>query len=128
MKIALENRSSGPDLILLDDDSIIRDSWLLEAEAAGLRLLALSNDELIDEYLLDPTTPIFIDFELGNEKSGLEVANELKNRGHAQIVLISGYETLPTKTPNYISATRGKAWPTDLIVTSTNANKREIKE
>lgn len=128
MKTALEKRTSGPDLILLDDDSIIRDSWLLEAEAAGLRLLALSNDELLDEYLLDPTTPIFIDYELGNERSGLEVAKELKNRGHSQIVLISGYESLPTKIPNYISATRGKAWPTDFIVTSTNANKWEIKE
>jgi hypothetical protein len=128
MKVALERRCSGPDLILLDDESIIRDSWLLEAEAAGLRLLAVASDELLNEYILDPITPTFVDYDLGSKRSGLEVAKELKNRGHSQIVLISGYEMLPTEIPNYISATRGKAWPTDFIVTTKNAYEWECIE
>ena len=128
MIVALESRHSGPDLILLDDDSIIRDSWLLEAESAGLRLLALASDELLDEYLLDPITPIFVDYDLGRERSGLEVARELESRGHSQIILISGYEMLPAEIPNYISAPRGKAWPADLIVTTKDAYEWESKK
>ena len=102
---------TGPDLVLIDDDPIIRDVWLFEADIRGLRLLALADSTEIDDYDLSPAVPVYIDVQLSHGVSGLEVAQDLSRSGFRRIALTSGHQLDNTTLPDFIAEVVGKEFP-----------------
>ena len=79
--------------VLIDDDILVRDSWLMRAKRAGV---SLATFESIDEFKsilssLPKTLPIFIDSNLGQGIKGEDFAKQLFEAGFTDLYLATGY-------------------------------------
>lgn len=86
------------DLVLIDDDSLIRQTWILCAEDAELRIATF---EKVDDFLamnIAKPTPIFLDQFLGHGIMGQDVALVLQEQGYSKIHLATADSTLRTMT------------------------------
>jgi hypothetical protein len=86
---------SSIDAVLIDDDPLVRMSWKMVAQQKSKSLLVFSS---IDEFrekmkLLDFSTPIYVDSNLGGGIRGEEFALELAQSGFTQIFLATGYRS-----------------------------------
>lgn len=82
------------DLILLDDLDIVTEGWEMSAMLAGKDILTFNTIEDFEEALegIDPSTPIYIDSELGNGIKGEEYAEGLFHRGFKELYLATGHD------------------------------------
>lgn len=102
------------DVVLVDDDQLVRATWKLMARKAGkTALLYASADELlanIDSIKLD--TPIYIDFRLGNDNvQGVALAERLYQKGFSQLYFSTGIEKDEVPAMEIIKGVRGKNPP-----------------
>jgi len=82
-----------PGLVFIDDDEMMRMTWSLAAEDAGITLSTFAS---FDEFLQDKSkynkdTLIYIDSELGNNIKGEICAKHLFDEGFFEIHLATGH-------------------------------------
>lgn len=100
------------DAILLDDDPLIHQVWLMAAKKKGKNICCFSKKEDLFSSLKDypSNTPIYIDSNLGeNEQRGEEVARELYALGFTELYLATGYAANIIQAPSCIKRVVGKA-------------------
>lgn len=93
------------EIVLIDDNPLVRDTWAVLAKKLGVNLKAYSNLKDIDLNLIKKSTPVFVDHDLG-EENGLSIAQRLKTLGFYNVTLATGIELLKKDVKNI-----GKAFP-----------------
>jgi signal transduction histidine kinase len=101
-------------MILIDDDELIRLSWEMKAQMAGKSIKTFSNFNDFKNLMpqIDPSSEIFIDSELNADLKGEEVAKILFEQGFKSIHLCTGYSPEDFAPMPWIKSIRGKAFPT----------------
>lgn len=77
------------EIILIDDNPLVRDTWATLAKKVGLQFKTYASSKEIDFKYILRTTPIFIDHDLG-EEDGLNVAQRLLKLGFSNVTLATG--------------------------------------
>lgn len=107
----LKPRKNLYDLLLIDDDPMIHELWHFEASQQGKRLKTVLSLSELDLDRIDHQTPIFIDKNLGEGISGVQIAQELHNHGFKNISLTSGERLTRLGLPEFIRELRNKDFP-----------------
>jgi CheY-like chemotaxis protein len=104
-QVPLQHLTQSIDAILLDDDSLMGQTWSYAAHLAGRNLRVFDSPQAL--FAITPTlaqdVSIFIDLNLGHELSGLEVCERLFAQGFRDLHLATGAN--PTKTPAWLKIT-----------------------
>lgn len=102
------------DLVLLDDDDLIRSTWQMCAVSRKQKIATLesSADLLVLLPTLPMNTPIYLDYSLGEEQTGAEIAKILYEKGYHELYLATGYDgQLDFIKPEWVKAVVGKGYP-----------------
>jgi len=99
-----------PDLVLIDDDELIRAAWLMVARARGHQLSTFSSYEEFEKARIDPSVPIYVDLNLANDVCGIVIARNLLSSGYRKVFLSTGME-ITSDLPRGISGVIGKEYP-----------------
>ncbi len=101
--------------ILIDDDPLIEMTWTMAAKEhnKSLRYFTCPQDFFKACSEIDPTTPVYIDSNLGVDEQGQSikgeaVAKDIFEKGFKEIYLATGYAQEDIKTEAYIKAVVGK--------------------
>lgn len=83
-----------PDVILIDDDLIVRETWALLCREQGVQIVTVATlGELVARNLAGSEgVPVFVDHDLGGGVRGADVAAKLRERGYQRLYLATGYE------------------------------------
>ena len=118
MKIPVNpfNPVGDVDLILVDNEKIVRLMWEIGASNSGLKCKIFSS---IDELLvvsdsISKTTPIFLDSNLDGSIKGEDFAPILRGMGFQRILLATSYAHLHGTAVRHIDAVVGKSFDTAL--------------
>ena len=81
------------DAVLIDDDALTRATWKSAAARRGktFRSFASPADFLKQASAIDPSTPVYIDSELGDGAKGEEAALKIRELGFGEIWLATGH-------------------------------------
>jgi len=124
VRSSLENQVIGKcDLILIDNELMIRKTWSSKARRTGLKFFGF---ETLDDFLraeISKSIPIFIDVNLGQGASGIKAAEILNEKGFKAIHLSTGIKL--ESWPSFIRSVRGKEFPTDLFPPKVGGDLRE---
>jgi hypothetical protein len=99
-----------PDLVLIDDDELVRSTWSWMAKKSGHQLLCLDKFESFD-FTLSKDVPIYVDYLFSDKPKGTEYASQLLKAGFQKVYLTTG---LPARSVNAPSGLRGivdKSYP-----------------
>jgi hypothetical protein len=98
------------DLILLDDDALVRMTWEMRAKQKNKNILSLSSSAELWANIkeIDLENIIYIDVHLANEESGLDLSKELFNMGFKNLYLATGYEPETFANVTWIKGVIGK--------------------
>lgn len=109
---AVGKLDSSPDLVLIDDQNLNRQTWMLEASRANCHVLALASEAEILERDLSKEIPIYIDKHLGN-RSGLDVADNLHKQGFKKLYITTSHNLSKDERRKYkfLSGVVGKDFP-----------------
>ncbi len=101
------------DAVFLDNEEILRRGWEVEAKEKGISLLSTDSIQVIKNSLkkFGSYTQFYIDHNLGNKNSGLEVCRWLWSMGFREIFLATGYEPQNYRNISYIKSVVGKRPP-----------------
>lgn len=101
------------DLILLDDDELIRLSWDHSAQKQNRKIACYSKSaDLMNEINnISKSTPIYLDSELGEEKKGQDIALELFKMGYTNLILCTGHSPDQFKDMHWLTKIQGKNYP-----------------
>lgn len=82
------------DAVLIDDDELVGATWRMAAQRAGQRLLVLASAEAFWSRAphVSRTVPIYVDYNLSQERSGQQLVKELHAAGFAQLYIETGYD------------------------------------
>lgn len=98
------------DVILLDDDELIRLTWEERAKKNKLLFLSLANTEelwsKIDTFSGDSV--FYIDVNLSSHDNGEEVSKQLYDRGFTNLYLTTGYEKQKFEHVKWVKGIVGK--------------------
>lgn len=102
--------ASKVDAILIDNDDLVRDTWVMLAEKENLNLLTFSSysDFICNAKLLNANSPVFIDSNLGLNIKGEDKAVEILSLGFSKVILQSGYNF--SKAPKGVTKVIGKSF------------------
>ncbi len=98
------------DLALIDDDELVRATWKLRARDLKKKIAVFENMQDFLDARIAPNTPIYIDYHLQSELTGIDVASILKTEGYESLNLATGDESL-TDLPSFIRSVNGKEFP-----------------
>lgn len=101
--------------VLLDDDSLVRMTWKMQAEQTGIDIKIFEDpNELFSSISEMKKNSIFyIDSCLSNDQKGEDVAKKLYNMGYENLYIATGYESENFKHLDYIKGVIGKKPPWD---------------
>lgn len=101
------------DLILIDDDEIVRMTWEMAANMANKKLLAFSSTKDFDAQigLIHKNTEIYVDSILPNGEKGELYAKKLAELGFTNLYLTTGHNRSHFDEMPWIKAILGKAPP-----------------
>lgn len=93
--LAFEGKKHDIDAVLIDDDELVHMTWKHVAKSIGVKLKIYRdfNSFINDSDLIHFETPIYIDVNLGNGKSGEILGSELFQMGYKHIHLSTGYDS-----------------------------------
>lgn len=101
------------DLILLDDDELIRLSWENSAKKQNNKIACYARSSVllneIEQFSKD--TPIYLDSELGEEIKGQDVALKLYNLGFKNLIICTGHSPDQFKNMPWLTKIQGKNFP-----------------
>ncbi len=98
------------DLVLIDNDELMRMSWMLCACDLQKKIGIFENVNDFMAANVAPMTPVYIDLHLQNGINGLNVAEQLNKIGYDKLFITTGDETV-RDLPPYIKSIRGKDFP-----------------
>lgn len=106
-------QSSEIDAILIDDDPLVRDTWILQAKRAKKQIKTYeSPDEFYREMsVLQKKIPIYIDAHLSNNIRGEVVSQQLANAGFENIYIATGYNKDDLPDMPWVKGVIGKKPP-----------------
>ena len=101
------------DYIFIDDNQLIIDVWLMQAETSGKNVVTFSSISEAEKEIFnyDRTTPIYIDSTLEDDKKGEEYAKGMYEAGFKTIYLATGCDVREFPTMYWIKAIVGKEPP-----------------
>src|SRR5690606_12509708 len=99
--------TDGPLLVLIEDDFLVHELWGMVAQRSGKKLMSFLNPDEFWDQNIDERTPIYIDRQLQNGISGVELAKALWMRGFRNIYLATGEPADKFIGLNYISGVVG---------------------
>ncbi len=77
------------EIVLIDDNSLVRDTWTTLAKRLGIQVKAYARSKDIDFKQIIKSTPIFVDHDLG-EENGQDVYFKLQELGFTNVALATG--------------------------------------
>lgn len=77
------------EIVLIDDNALVRDTWTALAEKAGMKIKTYSASKDVEFKQFSKNTPFFIDHEL-KEENGLKVVHKLLKQGFTNVILATG--------------------------------------
>ncbi|MCW5590069.1 MAG: HAMP domain-containing histidine kinase [Legionellales bacterium] len=88
------NRTELFDLILLDDDPLIRTAWEFSAKLENKKIKTFSHFKELEQALpfFEKFIPIYLDYSLSEELTGTMVAEKLASMGFTELYLATGFE------------------------------------
>ncbi len=88
------------EIVLIDDNPLVRDTWKTLAERMGLIIHSYSSfGEFQINKVLNTETPIFVDYELEDE-NGIELVSKLRRMGYKHLAMVTGIlKTLDSTIP-----------------------------
>lgn len=104
-------RKVGYDLVLIDDDLMVHELWNFAAGSCGKIVKAVQKLAELDLGELRKDIPIFIDVNLGDAVSGIEVAKDLFDFGFTHLSLTTGEQIDKIFVPPFIREVRSKEFP-----------------
>ena len=107
------NSSKNYDLVLLDDDELIRLSWETKAKLENKKILVVASFKELETKLsnIQSLTKFYIDSELGNGPKGEEIAKNLYDLGYKELYLCTGHSPAQFKNIYWIKGIQGKHFP-----------------
>ena len=89
--------NSNPNIILLDDEKIVQLSWKNYCLQKNKNLYAFSTKDELLNFLkqnvnLDLHTPIYLDYNVDENSTGLDIAKSVRQMGFTNLILVSGQE------------------------------------
>ena len=122
--LQLESTSIGKTAILLDNDVLIQETWLMWAKRAGVNLITFGSEEELFGSLekVEKNTEFYIDYELEGQRNGAEVAQDLFHAGFQNLILVTGHNLGALGSVPCVKATAGKhcPWKTQLSSARTS--------
>lgn len=102
-----------PDLVFIDDNKTVTDSWHFVAELTGKSILTFNTiaDAKKVILLLKKDTPIYIDSELSEQEKGEIFSKELFEQGFTELYLATGYFKEKFKHCTWLKGVIGKEPP-----------------
>lgn len=99
--------------VLIDDNSLLRETWELSAAAADEILLTFSSfyDFFLEIQNINIKSHIYIDSNLGNSVKGEDIAKELYEKGFTNIYLATGKQPCEFSNCYWIREVVGKEPP-----------------
>jgi signal transduction histidine kinase len=117
IKIEKEHSTKLPikKIVLIDDDDLIRKTWLIMAKRSGIDLYCFSTPDEFENRRSDfnSNTNIYIDSNLSNGVKGEIVAKELYQKGFTEIYLATGSSPQEFSDMPWIKDIVGKDPPFD---------------
>lgn len=98
------------DLVLIDNDELIRLSWQLQARDLKMKVAVFDSLESFLKGQVALETPVYIDYHLDRGVKGTEVASELNSMGYTNLFITTGDSRIK-KAPPYIKSIFGKDFP-----------------
>lgn len=89
------------DLVLIDDDSVTRQSWELMAKVRGKKMQSFASYSVFNSAKVASTVPIYIDKNLSNGISGIDVLRKLSLSGFKKLHLISGDDVTHSESKEF---------------------------
>ena len=95
LKIKNQPIDFSNDIILIDDDSLMRDVWAFRANQVGLKLKVFDNpDEFVSVMSdLPKSTPLYIDYQLSSNQTGNQLAQNAVDCGFTNVFIQTGYDS-----------------------------------
>lgn len=112
----LERRSAGSerwDVVLIDDDPLVRRTWEMAAARVGKKVRAFGSaaDFFKDSEAFDRKTPVYVDSSLADGEKGEEESRRIHELGFGEIYLATGYETRKSPALSHLRGVVGKDPP-----------------
>lgn len=111
--IHITSKPSTADLIIVDDNQTLTDAWILYGSSRGKEVHAFNTilqvQASIEKYARG--TPIYVDCDLNEPISGIELAKQLFEKGFNTIYLSTGYSPEHFKKMPWIRGIIGKEPP-----------------
>jgi signal transduction histidine kinase len=113
-----ENNQTTRQIILFEDDELVKMTWEFKAKKMGLTLSTFATFEgfmkVHQSSLFSLSTPIYSDVNLSPTESGLDVVKKLNNLGFNNIHLCTGYNRNSITVPDFIKSVSDKNFPANL--------------
>jgi signal transduction histidine kinase len=111
--IQMQTQKSPIDLILLDNDELVRMTWEMRAKKSGKKIICFSTASELREKLDDlaPETLFYIDVHLSDTENGEQVSKELFDLGFNNLYLATGYSADKFSHLTWIKGVVGKSPP-----------------
>ena len=77
------------EIVLIDDNSLVRDTWEAVAKKIGIQLKAYARSKDVELRNFSKATPVFIDQNLGDEDGVATIKNLIK-QGYQNVILVTG--------------------------------------
>ena len=99
--------------VLIDDEFLVRRVWELMAEKHGadLRTFASGEDFLTVEAEIPRSARVYVDVQLADGKSGIELSREIAALGFKAIRLATGLPSDMVEKPAWVTEIVGKEPP-----------------
>lgn len=105
--------SNAPDLVLIDDQEIVHQMWRYEALLAGKKVETFFDEQAFLTRGIPLSTSVYIDKNLSDEESGVEVARRLSAIGYENLYLATGEEPSVFRGLTFIKGVIGKQFQKD---------------
>lgn len=102
------------DLVLLDDDELVRSTWQMCAISNKQKIALAENSAALKALLpqLSKNTLIYLDYSLAEEETGADIAKTLYEQGYDELYLATGYEgQAGFAKPEWVKAVVSKKYP-----------------
>ncbi len=99
------------DLVLIDDDELVRMTWEMVAKTKGHQLRVFDNFEGFRAANIGKGVPVYVDYELGNQIKGTDVAKEMIENGFEKVYLTTGYPESAIEKPEGLFGVIKKDYP-----------------
>ncbi len=101
---------SDVDAVIIDDDMIVHQNWKRHGELNNKKYLIVKDENEFWENAdrVSFATPIYLDVNLGNNISGIDVAKRLHDAGFLNLSLATGYGAQELQVPDFIKSVIGK--------------------